>query len=101
MAEHSQPHPYARAIFDEVRAAAIALSLGDKMQSCSYARTSLFRASMKREISRRDILRLAAETDLDPRTVKRAVERGIDQMQATVDKERIRAAAKKLKIAIE
>lgn len=55
----------------------------------------------KREITRADVLRLAAEAQLDPRTVKRAVERGIEKMQATVDKERIRAAAVKLRIKIE
>lgn len=56
---------------------------------------------MKREFTRKDILKLAAEAELDPRTVKRALERGIDTMQAAVDKERIRAAATKLKITIE
>jgi predicted DsbA family dithiol-disulfide isomerase len=55
----------------------------------------------KREISRGDILRLAAEAGLDPRTVKRALERGVEKMQAAVDKERIRAAAVKLGIKIE
>lgn len=55
----------------------------------------------KREISRGDILRLAAEAQLDPRTVKRALERGVSKMQAAVDKERIRAAAAKLGIKIE
>jgi hypothetical protein len=55
----------------------------------------------KREISRGDILRLAAEAQLDPRTVKRALERGVAKMQAAVDKERIRAAATKLGLKIE
>jgi hypothetical protein len=52
-------------------------------------------------LSRADILRLAAEAQLDPRTVKRAIEKGIDRMQAEADKGRIRAAAAKLKIRIE
>lgn len=55
----------------------------------------------KREITRSDILRLAAEAQLDPRTVKRAIERGVEAMQGAVDKERIRAAAAKLKIKLE
>lgn len=55
----------------------------------------------KREVTRSDILRLAAEAQLDPRTVKRAVDRGVANMQAAVDKERLRAAATKLKIRIE
>jgi hypothetical protein len=55
----------------------------------------------KREITRADILRLAAEAQLDPRTVQRALERGVSKMQATVDKDRLRAAAAKLKIKIE
>lgn len=53
------------------------------------------------EITRADIYRLAAEAQLDPRTVKRALERGIDSMQAAVDKERLRAAATKLKLKVE
>jgi uncharacterized protein (UPF0147 family) len=55
----------------------------------------------KKTINRSDILRLAAEAQLDPRTVKRALEKGIDRMQTEVDKSRIRAAAAKLKIKIE
>lgn len=56
---------------------------------------------MKQAITRADILRLAAEAQLDPRTVKRAVERGVEKMQAAVDKERLRAAAAKLKVKVE
>jgi len=55
----------------------------------------------KREITRGDVLRLAAEAQIDPRTVKRAVERGVECMRATVDKDRLRAAAAKLKIKVE
>ena len=55
----------------------------------------------KQEIKRADILRLAAEAQLDPRTVQRAIERGVSKMQAAVDKDRLRDAAVKLKIKIE
>lgn len=55
----------------------------------------------KREISRGDVLRLAAEAQLDPRTVKRAVARGIEKMKAAVDRERLRVAATKLGIKVE
>ena len=55
----------------------------------------------KREVSRGDVLRLAAEAQLDPRTVKRALERGVESLQAAVDKERLRAAAAKLGVKIE
>ena len=51
---------------------------------------------MKRDINRFDILRLAAEAQLDPRTVKRAIERGVGGMQAEHDRERLRTAATKL-----
>lgn len=51
--------------------------------------------------SRHDILKLAVETQLDPRTIQRAVERGVDTMKAEVDRERLRAAAKKLRIRVE
>jgi hypothetical protein len=53
------------------------------------------------KIDRRDILRLAAETGLDPRTVKRAVERGIQSLRAEVDRERLRAAATKLELKLK
>jgi hypothetical protein len=54
-----------------------------------------------RNISRRDVLRLSAETELDPRTIKRAVERGVNTMKAEADRRRLREAATKLSIAIE
>ena len=54
-----------------------------------------------KQVTRADILRLAAEAQLDPRTVKRAVERGVEKLQAAVDKDRLRAAATKLKVRIE
>lgn len=52
-------------------------------------------------ITRSDILRLAAEAELDPRTVKRAVDRGIDTLRAEVDRSRIRAAADKLGLVLK
>jgi len=50
-------------------------------------------------LDRADILRLAAETGLDVRTVKRAVDRGIESLRAGVDQERLRAAFAKLNLA--
>jgi hypothetical protein len=55
----------------------------------------------KNEMSRADILKLAAEAQLDPRTVKRAIERGIESLQASVDKDRLRVAAHKLRLKVE
>ena len=51
-------------------------------------------------LDRADILRLSAETGLDARTVKRAVEHGVDSLRAEVDKERLRAAAEKLSLKL-
>ena len=51
-------------------------------------------------IDRADILRLAAETGLDVRTVKRAMDRGIDSIRAQVDRERLRDAAVKLRLKL-
>ena len=56
---------------------------------------------MERTITRTDILRLAAEAELDPRTVKRAVDRGVDTLRAEVDRSRIRAAAEKLGLELK
>jgi hypothetical protein len=47
-----------------------------------------------------DILRLAAETGLDPRTIERAVDNGIDALRAKVDRERLKAAADKLRLKL-
>lgn len=47
-------------------------------------------------IERADILRLAAETGLDVRTVKRAVDKGVKTIRAEVDRKRLDDAAKKL-----
>jgi hypothetical protein len=49
-----------------------------------------------KKIERADILRLAAETGLDVRTVKRAVDRGIDAIRAEVDRDRLKDALSKL-----
>jgi predicted DsbA family dithiol-disulfide isomerase len=50
---------------------------------------------------RTDILRLAAETGLDPRTVKRALDRGVDSLRAEIDRKRLREAAVRLSLPIE
>jgi hypothetical protein len=55
----------------------------------------------KVEVTRADILRLSADSGLDPRTTKRAIDRGIDTLRAEVDRVRIREAAKKLGLTIE
>lgn len=55
---------------------------------------------MKKTLSRADILRLAAETGLDVRTVKRAVDRGVESLRAEVDRERLKAAAEKLGVKL-
>jgi hypothetical protein len=44
------------------------------------------------------IMRIALEAQLDPRTVKRAIENGIDAMQSDYSKARLRDALKKLKL---
>jgi hypothetical protein len=49
------------------------------------------------EIDRTTIARIALEAQIDPRTVKRAIERGIDSLQSDHSKTRLRAALKKLK----
>ena len=51
-------------------------------------------------LDRADIMRLAAETGLDARTVKRAVENGVNSLRAEVDKQRLRAAAEKLSLKL-
>lgn len=52
-------------------------------------------------IDRRAILLLAAETGIDPRTVKRAVENGVASLRAFVDQDRLREAAAKLGLKLE
>lgn len=55
---------------------------------------------MRATIDRAGILRLAADAQLDPRTVKRAVEHGIDSLRAEVDRSRLREAANRLGLTI-
>ena len=50
---------------------------------------------------RTQVMRLAAEAQLDPRTIERAMANGIDSLRARVDRERIRWAADKLGIEIK
>lgn len=52
------------------------------------------------EVSRATILRFAAETGLDPRTAKKAILRGADALLSGADRERARAASKKLNIKL-
>jgi hypothetical protein len=51
---------------------------------------------MKSELGRADVLRLAAESQLDPRTVKRAIDRGVDSLKSEYDKTRLKDAALRL-----
>jgi coenzyme F420-reducing hydrogenase delta subunit len=53
-----------------------------------------------KHMDRVDILRLAAEAEIDPRTVKKAVENGIDSLRAEVDRVRLRDAAKRLGLSV-
>ena len=55
----------------------------------------------KQTLNRADIMRLAAETGLDPRTIQRAIDRGVESIRAVVDRERLVAAALKLKLPLE
>ena len=48
-------------------------------------------------IDRPTIMRIALEAQLDERTVKRALEDGVDCLQSAHSKARLRAALKKLK----
>jgi len=54
----------------------------------------------KTDIDGVTIRRLAAAAGLDPRTVKRAVNHGIDSLKAEVDRERLREAATKLDVRL-
>ena len=55
---------------------------------------------MKKPVDRSIILRLAAESQLDPRTVKRALEDGVTTLRAEVDRQRLRDAAKRLGVML-
>jgi hypothetical protein len=52
-------------------------------------------------IDRATLLRLAAEAQLDPRTVQRAVEKGVESLKSEFDRERLRTAAQKLSIRLK
>jgi hypothetical protein len=49
------------------------------------------------EVDRPTLARIALEAQLDPRTVKRALEHGIDVLLSDHSKGRLRSALKKLK----
>lgn len=53
-----------------------------------------------KQATQRDVLRLSAETLLDPRTVKRAIEGGVEKLRAQADRDRILEAAKRLGIRL-
>jgi hypothetical protein len=55
---------------------------------------------VRRLPDRETLLKLAGASGLDPRTVKRALERGVDSLRAEVDRERLRNAAAKIGIQI-
>ena len=50
------------------------------------------------DLDRPTIMRIALEAQLDPRTVRRAIEQGIDSLQSDHSKTRLRGALKKLKL---
>jgi hypothetical protein len=58
-------------------------------------------SGLKLELSKQDILRLAAESELDPRTVQRALSQGLGALKSERDRVRLRAAAERLGIALE
>lgn len=59
---------------------------------------SVYKSSMDEvTVDRSTIMRIAVQAQLDPRTVKRALEDGIDRLQSGHSKTRLRAALKKLK----
>lgn len=50
------------------------------------------------ELDRPTIARIALEAQLDPRTVKRAIDHGIDSLQSDHSKARLRDALKRMKL---
>ncbi len=54
----------------------------------------------KRTFTEADVLRLAAEAQIHPRTAKRALTLGAGALRATYDQERVAAAAKKLRLTL-
>jgi hypothetical protein len=59
------------------------------------------KSECRQAVDTQSIARLAAEAQLDPRTVRRAMENGIDSLRSGFDRERLQAAAKKLRIEIK
>ena len=55
---------------------------------------------MKAPLDRPTLLRLAGEAELDPRTVKRAVEHGLASLHGEAARNRLRTAAKKLGVKL-
>jgi hypothetical protein len=51
-------------------------------------------------IDTQTIARLAVEAQLDPRTVKRAINNGVGSLKSGFDRERLIAAAKKLGVKL-
>jgi hypothetical protein len=52
------------------------------------------------EFDDKTIKLLAAHAELDPRTVRRAMEHGVDAIRAAADRDRLREAAKQLKVKL-
>jgi hypothetical protein len=50
------------------------------------------------DLDRPTIMRIALEAQLDPRTVKRAIDHGIDSLQSDHSKARLRVALRKMKL---
>jgi hypothetical protein len=55
---------------------------------------------MFQEMNRRDRLRLSAESELDVRTIDRAEQEGIKALRSECDRERLKKAAARLRIAL-
>lgn len=55
---------------------------------------------MLREVKRRDRLRLAAESELDVRTIDRAAVEGVSALRSEVDRERLKKASKRLGVTL-
>jgi hypothetical protein len=57
-------------------------------------------AAVNADVTRKQLMSLVAESGLDVRTVTRALNEGVDALRAAASRERLREAAKKLKIKI-
>jgi hypothetical protein len=53
-----------------------------------------------RVLERADVYRLAAASELDVRTIKKALARGVASLRAHVDQTRLRDAAKELRLYV-